>query len=323
MAKTNNPFKTKGPIKRRVLFADSQSAKFHDLIHALTLADIETLFTNDRAKLLSTALEFQPDLIILNLFIGQGTTLPQIRELRQGLEREGTKIVVLTSHQSKENLAECIRAGANDFILEPFDSRQILQRVKYQLQEREAYSPDDLRAEPTQVLAGFQLVYDCLRLSAEIKETNRAIYECLKRVAELSMSPRVNLIMADIASPTGIVIASSDDPTVQDLVVDLEKYPECREVMLKGSIVYVKDIMSNPLTKDIQSKLKDIQITSLLVFPIRHRQETIGTMCIRLGSDGLAVSDKHLKTFYMVALLLAPKMATRKLLKRITGQTTP
>jgi len=321
MAKAISKFKTSGPLHKRVLIADTNNGKFFDLIQSLSQAGIETLFTNDRTTLVPSALDFQPDLIIVNLFIGSGTSLPQIRELSTSLERYGTKIVVLTSHQSKDNLAECVKAGADDFIIEPFDTRQILQRVKYQLQEREAYSPDDLRAEPTQVPAGFQLVYDCLRILAEIKETGRAVYEVLKRVSELSQSPRVNLIMADITSNKGIVMGASDDPDLNSLEVDLEKYPETREVLLRGSIVYVKDIMSNPLTRDIRANVKDINITSLLVFPIRHRQETLGTLNIRLGAEGLAVSDKHLKTFYMVALMLAPKMATRKLLKRI-GQDT-
>jgi GAF domain-containing protein len=98
---------------------------------------------------------------------------------------------------------------------------------------------------------------------------------------------------------------------------DLEKYPEVREVILKGSIVYIKDITQNPLTKDIKKQLKDIDMTSLLVFPVRHRQETLGTLAIRLGKDGMAISDKHLKTFYMIALCIAPKVAARKLLKKI------
>ena len=74
---------------------------------------------------------------------------------------------------------------------------------------------------------------------------------------------------------------------------------------------------ANPLTKDIQKNVKTISIASLLVFPIRARGDTLGVLSIRMGADGLAVSDKHLKTFYMVALCLASKVAARKLLVRM------
>ena len=110
--------------------------------------------------------------------------------------------------------------------------------------------------------------------------------------------------------------------TIDGKPVSLEKYPEVREVLLNGNIVYIKDIAANPLTKDISRQVKSIEITSILVFPIRHRAETIGTLNIRLGKDGLTVSDKHLKTFYMIALALSSKVAARRLLKRIHGEST-
>jgi DNA-binding response OmpR family regulator len=303
--------------KRRVLICDNNKQKFIEVIDALREADIEVIQLDDKPQIVSTATKFQPDLILINLFMSSGNTLGLIKDVKTATERQGTKIIVLTAHQSKENIMECIKAGASDFVVEPFVARQLLQRIKYQLQDREAYSPDDLRAEPTQVLAGFQLVYDCLRLLSEIRETNRSIFEVLKRVGDLSQSPRVNLILADVPLNTAVVIASSDDPKIENLEVDLEKYPEVREVVLKGSIVYIKDITQNPLTKDIKAQLKNIDMTSLLVFPIRHRQETLGTLAIRLGKDGMSVSDKHLKTFYMIALCIAPKVAARKLLKKM------
>jgi DNA-binding response OmpR family regulator len=308
-------------LSKRVLIADNNRSKYNELIAALNEAGIETFHVDHRQKIVEKAMQIQPDLILVNLFMSSGNTLPTIREVRGVLERQGTKILVVTSHQSRENIAECIRNGASDFIIEPFDSRQLLQRVRYQLQDRETYSPDDLRAEPTQVLAGFQLVYDTLRILAELKDSNKAVFEALKKIQELSVSTRVNLIMADIESPQAAVIGSSDDASLNHHLVDLEKYPEVREVLLRGSIVYIKDITTNPLTRAIKDKVKSIEIHSLLVLPVRHRGETIGTLNIRLGANGLAVSDKHLKTFYMVALALAPKVAARKLLKKMS-QTT-
>lgn len=302
---------------RRIMIADNNKSRFGEIMTSLQEFNIECLHVPTRQDIVQAALKYQPDLILINLFMNSSNTLSVIRELKGSLERQGTKILVITSHQSKENLMECVKSGASDFILEPFNSRQLLQRIKYQLQDRESYSPDDLRAEPTQVLAGFQLVYDSLRILSELKDPNRATYEVLKRVADLAQSPRVNLVLADMMNSQAAVIASSDDPNFDNYIVDLEKYPEVREVCLKGSIIYIKDITTNPLTKDIKAQVKSIDITSLLVFPIRHRGETLGTLSIRLGKEGMAVSDKHLKTFYMAALALGPKVAARKMLKKI------
>ena len=209
--------------RRRVMICDSNKSKYEDLLAALAEADIETLHVTEKPQVVPAAMKFQPDIILINLFLSSANTLATIRELKGALDRQGTKIIVITAHKSRENITECIKSGASDFIIEPFDSRQILQRVKYQLQEREAYSPDDLRSEPTQVLAGFQLVYDCLRILSEIRDHHRSTFECLKRVADLSQSTRVNIILGDLESNEGLVMASSDDPKVENLKVDLEK----------------------------------------------------------------------------------------------------
>jgi DNA-binding response OmpR family regulator len=301
---------------RRVLIVDGNKSKYMELMNALREAGIEVMHINERAKILPTADNFRPDLILINLFLDNASNLGAVRDLRKMFEKQGTKILVITAHHSKENIMECIKAGATDFILDPFDPRLLLQRVKYQLQDRDFYMPEDLRAEPTQLQAGFQLVYDCLRILAEIKDPQRALHETLKLVGEMSQASRVNIILADVETNDARVLASSDDPKVQNLKVDLEKYPEVREVVINGSIVYVKDITQNPLTKDIANQVKTIDIASLIVFPIRHRGETLGTLNVRIGKAGFAVSDKHLKTFYMAALCLGSKVAAKRLLAR-------
>jgi len=304
-------------LQRRILIADDQRNRFAEITQVLNENNFDVTHCVDRKKCLETAIQYQPDLIIINLLYGGGGAVPLIRELKTHLSRQGTKILVLTKHKNKENIVECIKAGASDFVAEPFEPRFLLQRIRYQLQEREYYSPNDLQAEPTQVLAGFQLVYECLRIMAEVKDTHRAIYECLKRISDISRSTRVNIILADLETDEGTVIATSDDETMNDKAVDLERYPEVREVLMNGSIVFVKDITSNPLTNKIKDRVRDIEIDSLLVFPVRHRGETIGTLSVRLNKEGLDVSDKHLKTFYMLAIAMGAKVAARRLLKKL------
>lgn len=304
-------------LKPRVLIADNSQIKFQQVIASLQESNVEVRFTNDHNAVTKLATEFVPDLILINLFMATSSTLGVIRDAKKLLEKQGSKILVLTTHYSRENITESVKAGASDFILDPFDPRLLIQRIRYQLQDRQFIAPDDLRAEPTQVSAGFQMVYDSLRVLAEVKEGHRALYEVIKRVAELSQSTRVNVLIGDLEANTGTIAAASDDPQIDGKTIDLERYPEVREVLLNGSIICIKDITQNPLTRDIKNQVKSIDITSLLVFPIRHRQETIGTLNIRLGASGLDVSDKHLKTFYMIALALGPKLAGRKLLKKL------
>lgn len=314
----------KATIPLRVMIVDANKSRYSEVVKALEEGSVEVLHHNERATVLEKAVRFKPDLVVMNLFLDNSSNIPLVREMKTLFEKQGLKILIVTGHRSKDNIVECMKAGASDFVIEPFDSRLLLQRIRYQLQDRTAYSPDELKAEPTQVQAGFQLLYDSLRILAEVKDAQRAIYEVLKLVAELAQATRVNVVLADIETEECTVVASSDDANLANLDVDLEKYPEVREVTLNGTIVYIKDVTQNPLTRNIANTVKSIKITSLLVFPIRHRAETLGTLTIRLGTEeSLQVSDKHLKLFYMVALGLAPKLAGRRLLKRMQKNPAP
>jgi len=308
----------------RVLIVDASRNRFTKLLQSLEEAKISVDYLSaSEDDITGKAAVLKPDIVIINLFLNGKSTLPIITQLKQTLKDRGTKIIVITAHNSTNNIRESVRAGADDFVLEPIDPQLMLQRIRYQLQDREFYNPEELNKrapapEPSGLQEGFQLVYNSLRVLSEVTDHHEALTTVLAQVAELAASNRVNLIEGDLETSQGLVAATSDDPLLKDLKIDLEKYPEVREVLLNSNIVYIKDISQNPLTKGIQEQVKSIKITSLLVFPIRHRNQTLGSLNVRLPGES-TTTDRYLKTFYMVALALGPKLAARKLLRRHTA----
>jgi DNA-binding response OmpR family regulator len=314
----------------KVVIVDASRNRFSHLIRSLEDAKIAVEYiSSSEDNIPERAADLKPHIIIINLFLNGKSTLPTITRLKHLLKSRGTKIIVITAHNSINNIRESVKAGADDFVLEPIDPQLMLQRIRYQLQERQFYNPEDLSAstpvtsvDASGLQEGFQLVYDSLRVLSEVTDHHEALTTVLSQVATLASSNRVNLIEGDLETSQGLVAATSDDPSLKDLKIDLEKYPEVREVLLNSNIVYIKDITQNPLTKGIQEQVKSIKITSLLVFPIRHRNHTLGSLNVRLAGETTS-SDKYLKTFYMVALALGPKLAARKLLRRHNAPKLP
>ena len=306
----------------RVVIIDASRNRFAKLLLSLEEAKIAVGYIPATEEaIVERAVELKPHIVLINLFLNGKSTLPTITRLKAALQNRGSRIIVITAHNSINNIRESVKAGADDFVLEPIDAQLMLQRIRYQLQEREFYNPEELnkstssQSDTSGLQEGFQLVYDSLRVLSEVTDHHEALTTVLSQVAELASSNRVNLIEGDLETSQGLVAASSDDPNLKDLKIDLEKYPEVREVLLNSNIVYIKDITTNPLTKGIQEQVKSIKITSLLVFPIRHRNHTLGSLNVRLAGETSA-SEKYIKTFYMVALALGPKLAARKLLRR-------
>lgn len=303
-------------IAKRVLIADNNRARFKEVVAALNAAGIDVDFTSEPAEFINRCQNAQPDLILINLLLGRSSTLDLISKAKQITSRIGTKILVLSAHNNRENILKCMQAGATDLVMDPFEPRLLLQRIRYQLQEREAFDANDLRADPTQVLAGFQMVYDVLRIVCETKIAHTAVFRSLEYTQKITLATRINIYIANLETNEANVVAASDSEELEHLKVDLEKYPEVREAYFRNQIINIKDITANPLTKEIKKEAKNVDIQSMLVLPLRHRGDTVGVMSVRFGSkDQLAISDRHLKAFYMIGLAMAPKVAALKLIK--------
>lgn len=72
-------------------------------------------------------INYEAELIILDLNLGNESGMEIIRKLN----KKGVKIpiVVLTSENRRKEFANCIKAGAIDYILKPFDEKVLLKRI--------------------------------------------------------------------------------------------------------------------------------------------------------------------------------------------------
>ncbi len=301
-------------VKRVVIF-DNSMHKYQDLIKELEKEDWVVQAVNDKQNAINTVLNFQPSLIIINLFMSSSSNISLIREITNLKKGNDTKIIVVTSHYSEENIKKCISAGATDFIIEPFDTKLVLERLRFQFQDKDVFDIDNLEVDENELKGCFSLIYECQRILAEFEDTQKALFECLRRISDYSSATRVNIMMASLEDSAATVICSSDSESFKNKEVDLDRYPEVREVLLKSNIIFIRDVNSNPLTQEIKGKVKDIEISSLAVLPIRHRNRTVGTLNVRLGTKSTIPSENDLKSIFIIAMAIAPKIAAKKLMK--------
>lgn len=304
--------------ERRILIVHSDPTRFGALGNLLLKARVEmrhVLPTND-AFVVAEA--WMPDVVVLGADLGpRRSVLGYLRRFKSIFERSSTKFIVTGKNVSKELLESLVAAGMDDFVLDPFQARLLMLRLRYQMQERESFSPEDLQTEPTQIAAGFDLVYGCQAILADTIKMEKGLLQVAQKVAELSLSTRVNVFgVSEAFAADARILASSDGRGVKPGRVKLENYPEVRESLLTGNILFIKDVARNPLTEGVKRRVRSIEIDSILVFPLRAQGMIWGTLNIRLKSrEGYQVSKRHIKTFYMVALALGSRMAQRDLFK--------
>jgi two-component system, sensor histidine kinase and response regulator len=90
----------------------------------------------DALQLLPT---FQPDVILLDVMMPHMSGLDLCHRLKTDSQWQHIPIIMVTSLNSKQDLARCLDAGADDFIAKPVNSRELRARLRSMLRIKQQY----------------------------------------------------------------------------------------------------------------------------------------------------------------------------------------
>ncbi|MFB0551861.1 MAG: response regulator transcription factor [Phycisphaerae bacterium] len=91
--------------------------------------DLRTAATGKKA--LKTALDFQPDIILLDIMLPDMDGYEVCRLLREHSSLSETKIIMVTAKGALEDKVTGYEVGANDYIAKPFEEKNILESVAF------------------------------------------------------------------------------------------------------------------------------------------------------------------------------------------------
>jgi len=101
------------------------------------------------------------------------------------------------------------------------------------------------------------------------------------------------------------LVASYEDPSIRNLVVDLDRYPELKRAFTSGETVFIPDAMNDPMFSQVRDTLSMRNVRSVVVVPIRWRQDVIGAIFLRTDRDSTPFSDADVRFCQVVADLTA------------------
>jgi DNA-binding response OmpR family regulator len=307
------PFPPSDPSARiKVLFFDWNRARFRGLIDHLEAMGLEVHHEARCARFVDRVREIKPDLVVANLFVEQQAVLSYLKEVRPELDKRGARIIVVTGHYSASNVLECKKNGIVEVIPEPWDKNGLQQKIEEHLPRRHA------KEDPNEVLRqSLRLLHEALRLLAEHPDPHAALHETLRLVAQLGRSPRVNVTLGEVKDDSLSVLATSDDSNLRDRTLQMSRYPEVKEVLSKGSPLYVRDLGSHPLTQEMSRVPKGVTMSSMYILPVRVKGETLATLNVRMPPGEDELPAEMIEAFEMIALAIAPKVAAKRLVNSI------
>jgi two-component system, sensor histidine kinase ChiS len=101
------------------------------------------------------------------------------------------------------------------------------------------------------------------------------------------------------------LVASYEDPTIRNVVVDLTRYPELQRAFESGETVFIPDAANEPMLKDVRAQLDMRNVRAILVAPIRWRGAVIGAIFLRTERGAAPFSESDVRFCQVVASLTA------------------
>jgi GAF domain-containing protein len=126
-----------------------------------------------------------------------------------------------------------------------------------------------------------------------------------RRLGEAFGLDRSSIFLAERDGKTARLVASFEDPSIRNYVVDLDRYPELRRALTTGETVYIPDVELDPSMAHLRGTFESRRVRSITVVPITWRRAAIGAVLLRTFRDTPPFSETDVRFCEVVASLTA------------------
>ncbi len=237
----------------------------------------------------------KPDLIILDRLMPGIDGVKVCHAIKQDRILRHIPILMTTSMGRQEDIIQGLEAGADDYIVKPIDEAVFMARVRTLLRGARLFKT--LEAEKRDLLA----ILDISNAITSSLDSREVLYSIVKKISEIINVARCSIVRIDTNADKGYVVASNEDPNIFNLTIELDKYPEIREVLESKQVLVVNDIHRDPIVEPVRDNLEAINIHSLLVLPVIMKQNVIGTILLRTARRGTSFDEREIQFCQIVA----------------------
>jgi two-component system cell cycle response regulator len=126
-----------------------------------------------------------------------------------------------------------------------------------------------------------------------------------RKLGEVFGLDRSSIFLAERGGKSVRLVASYEDPTIRNYVVDLDRYPELKRAMQGGETVFIPDAATDPTLRHVKNEMITRNVKSITVVPINWRGVAIGAIFLRTYRNGPTFSDEDVRFVQVVAQLTA------------------
>ncbi|MGE5217040.1 MAG: response regulator [Chloroflexota bacterium] len=126
-------------MANKILIVDDEPFNLDLLEQELMDRDYVIEKAGDGVEALAKTASFEPDVILLDYMMPRMNGIEVVKQLREDPQHKGIPVILLTAKASQEDKVAGLDAGADDYVTKPFDSIELLARVRAMLRLKEMH----------------------------------------------------------------------------------------------------------------------------------------------------------------------------------------
>jgi two-component system cell cycle response regulator len=292
--KVSEPVSSEANTSRRVLIVDDNQTSTVILKDILEAEGYEAMNALDGAEGLRMVSEYAPAVVLLDLIMPGMGGMEVCRRIRDMELPTRPSVIIVSVRNGEEVVVEALANGADDYIVKPFNEHELMARVRAQIRISDFYKELE---EDKRKLETILEISNAVSASLDPSEVLNTI---VNKVADLTHAIRCSIVLVS-RDDEGYVLASNDNPTVNGLRLDLNKYPEIKQVISTKSPFIVNDLINDPCMSGVKDQIVALKGMSVLIVPIVFNDEVLGTLFLRTRKRADGFNDKEVNFCRIVA----------------------
>ena len=122
--------------RERILVAEDDPVTSRFLTSLLREKGYQVLVAEDGNHAYELAVDQLPDLILSDVVMPYRDGLEILRVIRRDARLANVPVIILSMKDKEEDIVHGLRMGADDYVVKPFNARELLARIRKQLEPR-------------------------------------------------------------------------------------------------------------------------------------------------------------------------------------------
>ena len=220
-----------------------------------------------------------PDLVLYTAEPGAAGLADQVRALTMRPGYSGAPVFALLSDGGAEAAAEALVAGARDVLVAPVHLTELRARIDAVLLVREElrFAREALRAR--------DLLYDIFQEVSAALRADEIFQTLVRRVGQAFGLSHCSFVLTAPGDDNGRVVAVYENPSIRDLRVELDRYPEIQEAIRTERPIVINNVHEHPLFASMRRRWADerisVNVQSAVAIPVFVQGRAAGVFFLR------------------------------------------